>query len=457
MSRSPKLVQKSTPKRPSIEARCAAALTLVGVIIVIAGALVVALATWSTERSGQRRELAALARMGAGQLADATPGDFDRKTDNHRGRAGERSSVIGRMTQWATSVLSMNDVLGVAVWDEDQKLLRVLPENQPHPAFSRWPVDGVVKATIEGDVVDTAVVAVDPGPRRSPRVFVGVWRHPPRVAGAVMTRVGIGAIVLGGLVGITLWLVCRRMDRIALAPMRVLAEDTYGEAYCKLCHRLAKRRDSIGQIARRLRDLSNALEDEQLRVKRTEASMDEAVRKETRKMSAQLKKLKNEAARDALTGLANRRFIEESLADVFADIRSRNEQASIVMIDVDNFKPLNDDEGHAAGDDILRFLGELLGGSLRETDVAARYGGDEFVLVLSNASTDQANVIASRIIRMFAQRVAMMPISTPVTLSAGIANSSDLGIEDVFELLRLADEALYRSKRRGKNLVQIAG
>jgi len=266
------------------------------------------------------------------------------------------------------------------------------------------------------------------------------------------TFVGVLAFaVAGALCWVALW-----MRRAVLRPLDVLADGGCSGRITADDRCLASRSDVIGRLARRCCALTDRIDEERKRANRAEASANASVEQQTRRMSAQLKKLKKEATRDALTGLANRRFIEERLPEVYDDFRSRDEHVAVVMLDVDNFKTLNDTEGHAAGDMVLRFLGELLGGAIRETDVAARYGGDEFMLILSRVTTEQARAVVGRIVRMFAQRVTMMPISTVVTLSAGLANSATFPTSDVFELVRQADEALYQSKRAGKNLVNVA-
>jgi PleD family two-component response regulator len=100
--------------------------------------------------------------------------------------------------------------------------------------------------------------------------------------------------------------------------------------------------------------------------------------------------LREQATHDPLTGLCNRRFLEENLARELHRARRANSPLCVVMLDLDNFKPFNDTFGHDAGDSMLRELGQMLREKLRKSDIACRYGGDEFVLVLPDSSLADA-------------------------------------------------------------------
>jgi diguanylate cyclase (GGDEF)-like protein len=120
------------------------------------------------------------------------------------------------------------------------------------------------------------------------------------------------------------------------------------------------------------------------------------------------------------------------------------------MIDLDHFKKVNDTLGHAAGDTLLQFVGQLLRECLRENDFAIRYGGDEFLLILPGVSVDNALRLIRRIMAMFAQRAKMIaPIDPPPTMSAGVASIRHSQPATPGDLLEAADEALYGAKHRG--------
>lgn len=162
----------------------------------------------------------------------------------------------------------------------------------------------------------------------------------------------------------------------------------------------------------------------------------------------QLRKL---AVTDELTGLRNRRSFEERLVMEFSMARRRKRELSVLLIDVDNFKLINDRWGHAAGDDVLRRLGTVLRTTVRLPDLPARYGGEEFVVLLPESGEESAMGLARRVM----QRVASEPWENDsVTISVGMAAMNE-SLENGFQLVELADEALYAAKRAGKNRVMV--
>jgi diguanylate cyclase (GGDEF)-like protein len=164
------------------------------------------------------------------------------------------------------------------------------------------------------------------------------------------------------------------------------------------------------------------------------------------------------SVRDPLTGLFNRRYMEETLNSEVERAQREQTTLGIIMLDVDHFKRFNDTLGHAAGDAVLRGLGELLSRNVRDTDVACRYGGEEFVLVLPGASLEVAKVRADRV----REAVEELHIEhngrtfAVITVSLGVALFPDHG-EDGEALLEAADAALYRAKDKGRNQVVTAG
>jgi diguanylate cyclase (GGDEF)-like protein len=129
----------------------------------------------------------------------------------------------------------------------------------------------------------------------------------------------------------------------------------------------------------------------------------------------------------------------------------------VAVLDVDNFKNLNDSLGHAAGDELLVFLGELLRRAVRETDLAIRMGGDEFALVLPETDLEKAVEIVRRLTALFGQMVRTLPpIECRPSLSVGVAALRSTGARSGKELLRAADTALYQAKQRGKARVETA-
>jgi diguanylate cyclase (GGDEF)-like protein/PAS domain S-box-containing protein len=162
-------------------------------------------------------------------------------------------------------------------------------------------------------------------------------------------------------------------------------------------------------------------------------------------------KLQEQAIRDSLTGLFNRRYLEETLQREIARAFRAGRPLGIVMIDIDHFKDINDTHGHGAGDTALQALGKLLAANTRGGDVACRYGGEEFVLALPGATLEVAHERAEHLRQAIeALRVDYAGATLSLTISAGIAAYPVHG-ERVDEVLDNADQALYQAKNDGRN------
>jgi len=157
---------------------------------------------------------------------------------------------------------------------------------------------------------------------------------------------------------------------------------------------------------------------------------------------------------DGLTGLPNRRTFDETLDREVVRATRSNESLSLVMLDVDHFKRVNDTLGHAGGDEVLRMIGRILATSLRQIDLPARFGGEEFALVLPDCTGVAALTLAENLRQAIAAAHGDRP-ELAVTVSAGIASFPRNALTDT-ELLRHADEALYQSKRDGRDRVTLA-
>jgi two-component system, cell cycle response regulator len=161
------------------------------------------------------------------------------------------------------------------------------------------------------------------------------------------------------------------------------------------------------------------------------------------------------AITDALTGLFNRRYMESHLGTLIEQAASRGKPLSTLVIDIDYFKSVNDGHGHEAGDDVLRDFALRIKRSIRGIDLACRYGGEEFVIVMPETDMAVAAMVAERLRRRIAAEpfaIAQGARHIPVTISIGIAGLR--GRDDTAaSLLKRADQALYRAKRDGRNRV----
>ncbi len=168
--------------------------------------------------------------------------------------------------------------------------------------------------------------------------------------------------------------------------------------------------------------------------------------------------LREQSSRDVLTGLFNRRYMEESLYRELRRATREGGSLGLIMADLDHFKELNDTLGHAAGDVVLRAVGGFLQTAVRGEDIACRFGGEEFVIILPKASLEDTKRRADRL----RQDLKMLPVGetdrrhAAITMSLGVASFPEHGAEGD-ELLNAADEALYKAKAKGRDRVVVAG
>jgi diguanylate cyclase (GGDEF)-like protein len=168
--------------------------------------------------------------------------------------------------------------------------------------------------------------------------------------------------------------------------------------------------------------------------------------------------LKHLSVRDPLTGLFNRRYMEESMEREFARAQRQGREVGVIMIDIDHFKGFNDTFGHDGGDALLRQLGKLLLKHVRSSDIACRYGGEEFTLILPEASLEVTQQRAETIRENVKElRVHQgQKVLDPITLSLGVAVFPGQGA-DHRAVLQAADVALYRAKETGRDRVCLVG
>jgi diguanylate cyclase (GGDEF)-like protein len=168
--------------------------------------------------------------------------------------------------------------------------------------------------------------------------------------------------------------------------------------------------------------------------------------------------LEQVAATDPLTGLYNRRHFARVLDQLFAETQRYEKDLSCVMIDLDGFKQLNDTLHHQTGDQILAMAGRVITTNLRRMDVAARYGGDEFVLLLPHAASAEAAQVAGRIREEFRNSsAALLKRDVGVSMSVGVASARGSDASGGDQLVAHADAALYRAKEAGRNRITVAG
>lgn len=157
---------------------------------------------------------------------------------------------------------------------------------------------------------------------------------------------------------------------------------------------------------------------------------------------------------DELTGLYNRRFILEQLANCIEIKKKNSLPLSLALLDIDKFKNINDTYGHTAGDKVLVELSSILNNLTRDTDYAGRYGGEEFLLLFSNTSIKIAHKVLSRISEKFRDSMQdMIPI--PLIFSAGIIEIKNQEKNDLENLINSVDKLMYKAKLNGRNRIEI--
>jgi len=166
-------------------------------------------------------------------------------------------------------------------------------------------------------------------------------------------------------------------------------------------------------------------------------------------------KLYDMATRDPLTGAYNRRFFHDRLGSEWAWAIRHRRLCTLVAIDIDHFKKINDTYGHAAGDEVLKSMVVVVHKTIRKEDLFARIGGEEFILLARATSPGEGIVLAERV-RAAVERFTFQFAGTriPLTISLGVATSSDASIETPDHLMMRADEWLYTAKQGGRNRVE---
>ncbi len=180
---------------------------------------------------------------------------------------------------------------------------------------------------------------------------------------------------------------------------------------------------------------------------------------EIERLKQDIETIRAEAALDPLTGVANRKTFNEALSNALREHQDTQRFVCLIMIDIDRFKIINDKFGHLVGDRVLRFIADVLTESVKGRDTVARFGGEEFCVVLPNTTPEGAQAVAENIRKTIEEarlrRGKDGELLGKITVSVGVA-WANRGIQPE-ELIDLADKALYSSKRSGRNMVSLGG
>src|SRR5215471_3845135 len=230
--------------------------------------------------------------------------------------------------------------------------------------------------------------------------------------------------------------VAKELERIAVAVRRSLA--THHSSVLKFKDRVANLGGNQQDAA--WQELCNEAEG-MLKPTLKLAAQLAAAYDEIRQQSNNLMTF-TEVRTDPLTGVSNRRALDETLESMFAMMHRYEQPFSLVIVDIDCFKQINDEQGHLYGDRMLKSVARLLDDNVRDTDMVTRYGGEEFVIVMPQTTLDGATVFAERLRRRVETQL-------PLTVSGGVASAGDG--DNSQTLLARADAALYSAKSAGRN------
>lgn len=215
--------------------------------------------------------------------------------------------------------------------------------------------------------------------------------------------------------------------------------------------------DDIGELSGifnimnvRVYEYQQRLQDKYDRVDSALMATNEQLKARTLELEKAISLVEQLATTDSLTNMPNRRHFDDSMKTAFARATRFKEPLCLILLDIDYFKQINDQHGHAAGDYVLQEFAMLIKSRTRETDVCTRLGGDEFAILLYHTRLDEGQALADDLVSRVRQHLFTVgKIRLPVTLSTGIAQlGEDMDIET---LCAAADKALYEAKRRGRN------
>jgi diguanylate cyclase (GGDEF)-like protein len=258
----------------------------------------------------------------------------------------------------------------------------------------------------------------------------------------------IGVSIIAGSMAVLLgFLLIRRivmpLDKIA-SKMR---EFSHGDLDVRV---QVHRNDEIGTLSRTF----DAMADEHQKTVERLVRLNEELENRVIERTRQLEEL---ASKDPLTGIFNRRYFNDMLEHHFSSAKRYNQDLACLMVDLDDFKKVNDEYGHHVGDDLLKLAAETITDELRSADVCARYGGDEFVVLLPQTDVDHASALGFRILEKLENNLTTQLPRIRSAISVGITSLSSIKAENAEDIVREADRAMYAAKADGKGRMVTTG
>lgn len=443
----------------SLPANIAGALFLCSVTVALTALVFHQLEVAQAGTLAHRQRVTDWVELGAHEVGERTP-DADEPAGIDFSSDAEDAAAVKRFRHWARSAVRQPGVIGTAFAGPDGQVRAWEPPGVAVHGLEDVPVrEGAWSRRtlrIGNSPRDVEILSrpVLPERRRGAMGYVMLATLPPGAASwAIPTFSFAGPLavaVVVCVVGVYAW--CR----VGIGrPLALLADAKVWEGANQLPP-LVERTDELGAVACNLKRWTDRVQQCEVRLAALEKTVGDRVADRTKRIETMLRRAQQKAWIDPLTSLYNRRFLNEKLEQLFCEQQAVGEDLTLVMLDLDHFKTLNDTLGHSAGDETLAFLGELLRGSLRKTDIAVRVGGDEFVVLLLGVGPAEAAGTVGRIIRLFSQRASLIESEPRVGISAGIASMAADRAGSGQDLWNLADEALYRAKSAGRNAVEVS-
>ncbi len=215
------------------------------------------------------------------------------------------------------------------------------------------------------------------------------------------------------------------------------------------------RGDELGELTGSFISMNNAIHQKIAEINEINATLEDKIEERTRQLQDANDALTRLAKHDALTGLPNRQLLSDRIAQALASARREKSHVSLMFIDLDEFKPINDIHGHAIGDLLLIEAAKRIHDSIRESDTVSRLGGDEFIVLLPSVESEQqAAIVADKIRHMLCQPFDSPAGKLSISCSIGVSMYPEHGLDED-TLLKNADFAMYDAKRSGRNAVRL--
>ncbi len=400
--------------------------------------------------------------MRAGESRDGLRREAGLVIDALAAQAATRMAAdeIEPLRRVAQGVAARSRVLGILFFDRNRALVVAEPPEVSRAAALRaWPgSEGASEAFLELRGLP-AFARFQPVVAQT-EVVGGVWlaldRQPQMAASRRFHTLAL--LIVVGLSGVALVL-STVFSEAVVKPLDELGETVAALERGELAARHeVKGPEELKRLARRFNRMAETLEASQASLSRLAADLDQQVRQRTRELEEQNRRFAQMANTDPLTGLTNRRGLEIEL-DRYLSLSRRNLQPlAVIMMDLDHFKTYNDKCGHLSGDTVLKAVAAALRGRARSSDVVARWGGDEFCILIPAADPQGALAATQRFVISVLEAMADLSrsdVSAALGASAGVACYPDDG-EEAVELIARADAALYRVKASGGSGVQRA-